>query len=378
MRTGKISIILAAALMMTVLWAGCAYATDYNALWQRDSCLNVDMPREVYEAAYNMLIAHAGDAPSAAPRMYDFGAGYTGVQGEYMARLLNRLLGTTDVFVVCDQAGYSAYSLTSSGYVDNDTRNYHTYGSGSGKRGLKIGYCCNTDPAAVAEKIRVLRSTAETIAGSASGSTSSIVRSFNDSICARCDYDKRKDGMVNSEIASAYGCLINGLAVCDGYADAMTLLCYFKDIPCYSVGCLRDGNKHSMNAIYADGRCMWSDSTYADGGRRNSVLYQEVSEEPFKTFLDYRPQQAARWEKSGKDWVYLDASGRRMTGWIQDDGYWYFLDEGGNMATGRLSDAGAEYFLNDGFTDSIPLGAMCTQMILPDGTTAGPDGRIGE
>ena len=371
-----------AAIIMTaliiVMSSSTSFASDYAALQARDTHCNMDMPKEVYEAAYNTLMAHAGDAASATPQLYDFGAGYTGVQGEYMARLLNRLLGTTDIIVLCDNAGYSSFKLTSSGYIEKLTRQYHTYGSGSGKRGLKIGYCCNVEPAAAAEKIRALRKTAEGIAGSAPSGASASVRAFDSSICSRCSYDRRQDGFANSEIATAYGCLIRGLAVCDGYADAMTLLCYLKGIPCYSISCIKDGDLHGMNAIYVDGRYVWSDSTYSDGGR-DSVLYKDVTEESFKNLFDYVPAGAApHWEKDGGNWTYVDASGRKMTGWIQDNGYWYFLGSDGNMATGRITDAGADYYLNDGFTDRIPLGAMCVETILPDGSKAGHDGRIGE
>lgn len=375
----KVIIKMAIVVSMMLCASKPVYASDFAALNPRNTYCNMDMPRNVYEAAYNTLMSHAGDPASPTPVMYDIGAGYTGVEGAYMAKLLNILLGSTDVFVTADDGGRKNLMLTSSGYISKDTRSYTMRGSGGGKRGLKVGYCCNVDPAAAADKIRRIRDCAEGIAASVSGGTSSNVMKFNGTICSRCDYDYRLDGFANSEINSPYGCLVNGLATCGGYANAMMLLCYFKNIPCYSVTCLVDGTPHGRNAIYLDGRYVWSDSTYAENGGSRYVLYRDVTEEPFKTLFDYVPEgKAAHWEKSGENWIYLDASGKRMTGWLMDGGYWYYMDANGIMLTGKINESGSEYFLNDGFTDSIPFGAMCSDMMLADGRKAGSDGRVGE
>lgn len=77
-------------------------------------------------------------------------------------------------------------------------------------------------------------------------------------------------------VHSAYGALVNGLAVCDGYAELYQYLLYLNGIQSYRVtGVADSGNKtenHAWNLVRIDGQYYFSDPTWADG--TNKPFYQ--------------------------------------------------------------------------------------------------------
>lgn len=58
------------------------------------------------------------------------------------------------------------------------------------------------------------------------------------------------------------GALLQGKAVCDGYAKAYVLLCKMENIPAVRV----TGNNHAWNKIYIDGKWYGVDATHGDTG----------------------------------------------------------------------------------------------------------------
>lgn len=52
---------------------------------------------------------------------------------------------------------------------------------------------------------------------------------IHDRLCAMLAYDHT---LAQPDVHNAYGALMNGLAVCEGYVKAMTLLCRLNGIPC--------------------------------------------------------------------------------------------------------------------------------------------------
>lgn len=61
------------------------------------------------------------------------------------------------------------------------------------------------------------------------------------------------------------GALLNGKAVCDGYAKSLVLLCKMENIPAVRV----TGNNHAWNKIYVDGKWFGVDATHGDTGVGN-------------------------------------------------------------------------------------------------------------
>lgn len=61
-------------------------------------------------------------------------------------------------------------------------------------------------------------------------------------------------------IYTAYGALINGKAVCQGYASAFNLLCDYAQIDSYAVW----NDEHMWNVVFCDGQQLYYDTTWDD------------------------------------------------------------------------------------------------------------------
>ncbi|SDB42726.1 Transglutaminase-like superfamily protein [Ruminococcaceae bacterium FB2012] len=91
---------------------------------------------------------------------------------------------------------------------------------------------------------------------------------FHDYIIAGCDYSEASDSAW-----SAYGCLIDGKAVCEGYSKALIALCEETGMLCLPVGGStdREGQElHMWNKVMMDGEwynmdLTWDDPTYGSG-----------------------------------------------------------------------------------------------------------------
>ena len=86
---------------------------------------------------------------------------------------------------------------------------------------------------------------------------------LHDTICARVTYD-----LSASNAHNAYGALVEGRAGCEGYAQAMTLLCRMAGMPCTMVtGMGWDGTymrPHAWNMVQIQGHWGHVDATYND------------------------------------------------------------------------------------------------------------------
>ncbi len=63
---------------------------------------------------------------------------------------------------------------------------------------------------------------------------------------------------------TAFGCLIEGQAVCEGYANSVQLLCEMLEIPCIKVTGTAYGGNHIWNAVYLDEKWWMLDVTFND------------------------------------------------------------------------------------------------------------------
>ncbi len=117
---------------------------------------------------------------------------------------------------------------------------------------------------AQAEKEKLDEKIGEILAGIEQGwSDYDKVLYFHDSIILGCTYDDTAD-----EPYSAYGCLVDGKAVCEGYAKAMQILCTKAGIKCIPVaGKAYDGGTvqpHLWNKVMIDGEWTNMDLTWDD------------------------------------------------------------------------------------------------------------------
>lgn len=63
---------------------------------------------------------------------------------------------------------------------------------------------------------------------------------------------------------TAYGCLVNGNATCQGYAEAFLLLMQKLEIPAGIVFGTTEGGDHAWNYVYLNGAYYWVDVTWDD------------------------------------------------------------------------------------------------------------------
>lgn len=117
---------------------------------------------------------------------------------------------------------------------------------------------------AQAEKEKLDEKVGEILAGIEQGwNDYDKVLYFHDSIILGCTYDDTAD-----EPYSAYGCLVDGIAVCEGYAKAMQILCTKAGIKCIPVaGKAYDGGTvqpHLWNKVMIDGEWTNMDLTWDD------------------------------------------------------------------------------------------------------------------
>lgn len=85
------------------------------------------------------------------------------------------------------------------------------------------------------------------------------VKAFHDYLCSTVTY--RDYG---SESHTAYGALVNHAAVCQGYTQAMDLLCYLSGIDCEHIFGSSRGQAHSWVRVNVDGQWYNVDTTWDD------------------------------------------------------------------------------------------------------------------
>jgi transglutaminase/protease-like cytokinesis protein 3 len=86
-----------------------------------------------------------------------------------------------------------------------------------------------------------------------------------DYITSNCVYTDTADGSdENWKLFTAYGALVDGQAVCEGYSRAMLLLSGYVGLPCVLIRGTGDGIPHMWNGIKIDGNWYHLDLTWCD------------------------------------------------------------------------------------------------------------------
>ncbi len=116
-----------------------------------------------------------------------------------------------------------------------------------------------------------------------------IERCLHDALATRVSYDH--EAAENDTAAaqrphafSAYGALVDGKAVCEGYARAMQLLLQRASLPCTLVSGTADGMAHMWNMVEIDGRSYHLDPTWNDADDRlQHTFFNLTTEEILRT-----------------------------------------------------------------------------------------------
>ena len=92
-------------------------------------------------------------------------------------------------------------------------------------------------------------------------------------LCEHCRYD---DGAGDDSLSHlAYGALVNGLAVCDGYTGAYNLLLKLEGIDCYAL----PNATHIWTVATLDGETVHIDATWGDQGNTGTKRYFAMTPE---------------------------------------------------------------------------------------------------
>ena len=112
----------------------------------------------------------------------------------------------------------------------------------------------------------------------------------NDFIVDNCEYDTEaaKSDYTTGNVSTAYGVLVEGKAICEGYARAFQLLCNKLGIECVSVTGMTDNVGHAWNCARIDGDWCQVDVTWNDSGNEvDRYYYFNLTDE--QMYATHRP-----------------------------------------------------------------------------------------
>ncbi|MBO5896472.1 MAG: hypothetical protein J6Q83_04165 [Clostridia bacterium] len=94
-----------------------------------------------------------------------------------------------------------------------------------------------------------------------------FIKSVHDYLAGTVYYPDLNSSDYKMSAHDAYGALVEGRAVCQGYSDAVKLICDYYGIPCVCISGTSDGVGHMWNAIQMeDGKWYFVDLTWDDQG----------------------------------------------------------------------------------------------------------------
>ncbi len=94
-----------------------------------------------------------------------------------------------------------------------------------------------------------------------------FIKSVHDYLAKTVYYPDLTTSDYKKSAHDAYGALVEGRAVCQGYSDAIKLLCDYYKIPCVCIPGTANGGGHMWNAVQMDdGKWYFIDCTWDDQG----------------------------------------------------------------------------------------------------------------
>ena len=105
-------------------------------------------------------------------------------------------------------------------------------------------------------------------------------KKIHDKLLEKCSYAKNVYSMSDGwQYFSAYGAIVDGSAVCEGYSKAMQLLLNRSGIDCCTVRGTADNVKHMWNLVRIDGKWYHLDATWDENGGNTIYDYFNVNTE---------------------------------------------------------------------------------------------------
>ena len=94
-----------------------------------------------------------------------------------------------------------------------------------------------------------------------------FIKSVHDYLADTVYYPDLNSSDYKMSAHDAYGALVEGRAVCQGYSDAIKILCDYYNIPCVCISGTANGGGHMWNAVQMDdGKWYFIDCTWDDQG----------------------------------------------------------------------------------------------------------------
>ena len=171
------------------------------------------------------------------------------------------------------------------------------YYPGSGVYSIILNYSLSTD------KLRLMTSDAlkkaDNVIDSLFGTDTDIyikLLSIHNYLALNCEYDYENYARqaIPIESFSAYGALVDGVAVCQGYTAAFNMLCKAAGIKSVGVAGIysKTGESHSWNMLCIDGNTLYVDVTLDD----KPTSYGNISYERFLVNADSMKMFGYEWD----------------------------------------------------------------------------------
>ncbi len=109
---------------------------------------------------------------------------------------------------------------------------------------------------------------------------------IHDALCRDVIYDSEYDFDGENSVYTAYGALVNGYAVCEGYARAFKLLCRYAGIKCILVTGDSRGVGHMWNMVELDSQWYHVDVTWDDLRKESLHTYLNLTERSIRADHD--------------------------------------------------------------------------------------------
>ena len=163
---------------------------------------------------------------------------------------------------------------------------------------------------------------------------------IHDLLCKNVIYDSEEDVYEPASIYTAYGALVNGLAVCEGYARAFKLLCYYAGRDCILVTGDSKGVGHMWNMVQLEGNWYHVDVTWDD-----------LRSEPHHTYLNLTEMEIRA--DHDIDINYSDAPSSLIT---QGNSYNFFVP--------KAESTSLNYFIKKGLViKDDPITFIATELV---------------
>ncbi|MDE5564079.1 MAG: hypothetical protein K2I93_02895 [Oscillospiraceae bacterium] len=159
---------------------------------------------------------------------------------------------------------------------------------------VKVTTLNDADVSTLRQMSQAVESVADSVAAAAMAYPDDYSRLLyvHDYIVEHTVYDEDGAAANQSDIglcswSTAYGCLVEGKAVCIGYAEAFQLIAQKLGIPCGICTGEAKGVSHAWNYVYTDGAYYWVDVTWDDPTPENTVPENIKPEDTTQSYLHH-------------------------------------------------------------------------------------------